>query len=263
MRRKAQIAMTRILSLDDEPGMVALLHLILERGGYEHVGTTDHDTALSILRSEPIDLLTQDLMRPVMVGWEFYELMQSEEKLREIPVLIISANAQCIERMLSLRPYGVDGYITKPFGPQEVLAEVQRILRLYAGPLSTEEERARGRVRRETILRRRAQLRDEMIRCSVQLVQEIASHFPNVKLDEHNVLIHGQRGEYQVSLDTGQTHLLPNKRLCLVPGYPGYFGPSVCLPFEDIDIRVQTVVSAILMLAADQDIRDETILQQL
>jgi DNA-binding response OmpR family regulator len=255
--------MPRILSLDDELGMVELLRLILERAGYEHVGTTDHDTALSILRSEPIDLFTQDLMRPDMDGWEFYELMQSDEKLREIPVLIISANAQGIEGMLSPRPHEADGYIIKPFGPQELMAEVQRILRLYAGPLSTEEERAQGRVRRETILRRRAQLRDEMIRRSVQLVQEIASHFPNVKLDEHNVFIHGQRGEYQVSLDTGQTRLLPNKRLCLVPGYSGYFGPNVCLPFEDIDIRVQTVVSAISMLAADQDIRDEAILRQL
>ena len=255
--------MTRILSLDDEPQMVELLRLILERASYKHVGTTDHDTALSILRSEPIDLFTQDLMRPVMVGWEFYELMQSDEKLREIPVLIISANPQCIERMLSQRLYEVDGYIVKPFGPQEVLAEVQRILRLYAGPLSTDEERARGQVRRETILRRRAQLRDEMLRRAVQLIQEIASHFPNVKLDKHDVLIHGQRGEYRVSLDTGQTYLLPDKHLYLAPGYSGYFRAGICLPFEDVDIRVQTVISTILMLAADQDIRDEAILRQI
>jgi DNA-binding response OmpR family regulator len=255
--------MTRILSLDDCGEIVDLISPILTRAGYDHTGTTDNYDALSILRSEPIDLFTQDLMRPVMDGWRFYELMQSEERLREIPVLIISANAQSIERMLSLRPYEVDGFIAKPFGLQELPTEVQRILRLYAGPLSTEEERARGRVRRETVLRRRAQLRDEMLRRAVQLVQEISSHFPNVKLDEHNVFIHGQRGEYRVSLDTGQTHLLPDKRLCLAPGYSGYFRPSVCLPFEDIDARVQTVVSAILMLAADQDIHDEAILRQL
>ncbi len=255
--------MTRILSLDDEPGMVELLRLILERAGYEHVGTTDHDEALSILRSELIDLFTQDIMRPKMDGWSFYELMQSDEKLHEIPVLIISANAQSYERMWSLQPYEVDGFIAKPFGVQELPTEVQRILRLYTGPLSTEEERARGRVRRETMLRRRAQLRDEMLHRAVQLIQEIVSHSPNVKLDEHNVLIHGQRGEYRVSLDIGQTHLLPDQLLFLMPSYLGYSRPSVCLPPEDIDTRVQTIMSIILMLAADQDIRDEAILRQL
>jgi DNA-binding response OmpR family regulator len=53
---------TRILSLDDEPEMLALLSLILRRAGYECLGTTDEQEALSILRTQSIDLFTQEEM---------------------------------------------------------------------------------------------------------------------------------------------------------------------------------------------------------
>ena len=75
--------MTRILSLDDEPAILKLLGVSLELAGYEHSCTTDGHQALRILYHEQIDLLTQDIMRPKMDGWELYRLMKSDAELRK------------------------------------------------------------------------------------------------------------------------------------------------------------------------------------
>jgi CheY-like chemotaxis protein len=83
--------MFEILSLDDSPHRLELYHLVLEMEGYHHLYTTDTHNALRILRQEPIDLFTQDILRPDMNGFELYWLMKSTRKLRDIPILIISA----------------------------------------------------------------------------------------------------------------------------------------------------------------------------
>ena len=122
---------TKILSLHTDPDILNLLHLILERAGYEHLYTSDTQTALSILRQEPIDLLIQNLMRPDINGCEFYEMMQNDEQLRNTPVLIISAlNPTLIPEtyfnMISkLYPHH---YLVMPFSPQTLIKTVQSIL---------------------------------------------------------------------------------------------------------------------------------------
>ncbi|HET7089462.1 MAG TPA: HEAT repeat domain-containing protein [Anaerolineae bacterium] len=134
--------MTRILSLDDDPDVVSLIGLILKRAGYEHLGTRDSHEAWAMLHTHPIDLFTQDLMRPDMDGWKFYEQMKSDEALRDIPVIILTAKAQSVDKDLGLQAFKVDGYIAKPFGPQELLAAIREALTKRGKPLPSEVEYA-------------------------------------------------------------------------------------------------------------------------
>ena len=127
--------MTRILSLDDESQMLDLLHLILGRAGYECLGTTDEQEALSILRTRSIDLFTQDFMRPVgLCGIEFLRKLKSDEMLKDIPVVGISAKPR-YARAKELELAGLNmerdlaGYIQKPFGPHELLVVIEAALR--------------------------------------------------------------------------------------------------------------------------------------
>jgi CheY-like chemotaxis protein len=243
--------MTRILSLDDCAEIVDLISLILTRAGYDHTGTTDNYDALSILRSEPVDLFTQDLMRPDMDGWTFYELMKSDAALRHIPVLIISTQSQSI-KVLGLPVCRVDGYLTKPFGPQELLEAVAEILKRHSKPLPTEEDKVRARIRRETELHRRA-----------QLLEEVLGSLSNVKLEEGAAIVYGQRSQYKVALDTGTVVRLPNRQHICIASQLRSRAPRLCLPFEEAGAASERIMSTILMLSADQDIRDEAILRQL
>jgi len=71
-----------------------------------------------------------DLMMPDMDGWEVYQQMKADEALRHIPVIVVTAKAQSIDKVLGLHIAKVDDYITKPFGPQDLLASVNKVLGL-------------------------------------------------------------------------------------------------------------------------------------
>ena len=120
--------MIRILSLDDESAMLSLLSLIFERKGYEHLSTTNTYETWAMLHTEAVDLFTQDLMRPDIDGWEFYQAIRSDETLRALPIIIITARNQIFDKNLGFS-YGVNAYITKPFSPRELLARIKAVLR--------------------------------------------------------------------------------------------------------------------------------------
>jgi CheY-like chemotaxis protein len=127
--------MTRILGLDDEPEMVEILRLILERAGYEFIGTTNSQEALAILRTQPADLFIQDFMRPDRPnGWDLLRLMKSDPTLSDIPVLGVSAGPRKT-RAEQLKGLGIDidrdleDYVQKPYGPMELLEAVEAVLK--------------------------------------------------------------------------------------------------------------------------------------
>jgi DNA-binding response OmpR family regulator len=255
--------MTRILSLDDEPEMVALMGLILRRAGYDYIGVTDNHEAWSILRRERIDLFTEDLMRPGMDGWEFYQQMRADDRFSRIPVIIVTAKSRCVDQMLGQQIAEVDDYVTKPFSPQELMSSIERVLLKHSKPLPTEEEWERARLELAALAASQAQMSRETMRRCIELLDEIAACLPNVLRDGQAVLIYGQRGCYRISLDTGHILRLPNRPVCIVPQLYWSSDTDVCLPFEGANANVQRIVSAVLMLSADQDIQDETILRQL
>jgi len=122
----------RVVCIEDEPEMIDLVRLILGRRGFEVVGANGGLEGLELVASEKPDLVLLDLMMPDMDGWEVYQRMKSDEALREIPVIVVTAKAQSIDKVLGLHIAKVDDYITKPFGPQELLESVEKIL----GPIN-------------------------------------------------------------------------------------------------------------------------------
>lgn len=121
-------AVKKILCIEDEPEMIDLIRLILSRRGYEVYGAAGGEEGIKMTRELHPDLVLLDLMMPDMDGWEVYQQMKAEVSLRDIPVIVVTAKAQNIDKVLGLHIAKVDDYIAKPFGPQELMDSVDKIL---------------------------------------------------------------------------------------------------------------------------------------
>jgi two-component system response regulator VicR len=117
-----------ILCIEDEQEMIDLINLILSSRGFEIRGANGGKDGLEIIRKEHPDLVLLDLMMPEMDGWEVYQQMKADEATRNIPVIVVTARAQSIEKVLGLHIAKVDDYIVKPFSPQELLNSVDKVL---------------------------------------------------------------------------------------------------------------------------------------
>ncbi|MCE9646248.1 MAG: response regulator [Chloroflexi bacterium] len=129
----AETVVKHIVCIEDEPEMIDLIRLILGRRGFEVHGAPGGKEGLELVRQLIPDLVLLDLMMPEMDGWEVYQQMKAEETTRNIPVIVVTAKAQNIDKVLGLHIAKVDDYIAKPFGPQELLNSVEKIL----GPKTT------------------------------------------------------------------------------------------------------------------------------
>jgi two-component system response regulator VicR len=118
----------RVVCIEDEPEMIDLVRLILGNKGFNVIGANGGVEGLETVRREKPDLVLLDLMMPDMDGWEVYQQMKADSALREIPVVVVTAKAQSIDKVLGLHIAKVDDYITKPFGPQELLESVEKII---------------------------------------------------------------------------------------------------------------------------------------
>ena len=119
----------RVVYIEDDPEMVDLVALILSRRGFNVQGANTGRTGLDIIFQEPPDLVLLDLMLPGMDGWEVYQQIKANDQTRNIPVIVITAKAQAIDRVLGLHIAKVDDYVSKPFRPQELLDSVERVLK--------------------------------------------------------------------------------------------------------------------------------------
>jgi DNA-binding response OmpR family regulator len=118
----------RLAYIEDEPEMIDLVRLILGRRGYTVLGAKGGREGLELVRTELPDLVLLDLMMPDMDGWDVYHQLKSDEQTRDIPVIVITAKAQNIDKVLGLRIANVEDYITKPFRPQELIERVSSVL---------------------------------------------------------------------------------------------------------------------------------------
>lgn len=119
---------TRVVYIEDEQEMIDLVHLILGRKGYEVIGANGGRNGLQLVKEQLPALVLLDLMMPDMDGWEVYQQMKADEKTRQIPVIVITAKAQSIDKVLGLHIAKVDDYISKPFSPQDLLDSVEKVL---------------------------------------------------------------------------------------------------------------------------------------
>ncbi|MCJ7735954.1 MAG: response regulator [Anaerolineae bacterium] len=120
----------KVVCIEDEPEMIELIKLILRRRNFELIGAVGGREGLSTVRKVKPDLVLLDLMMPDMDGWEVYQQMKADEDLNGIPVIVVTAKAQSIDKVLGLHIAKVDDYVTKPFGPQELLASVKKVLKI-------------------------------------------------------------------------------------------------------------------------------------
>ncbi len=117
-----------ILCIEDEAGMLDLFRLILERRGFRVLGALDAQTGLDLMQKEKPALVLLDIMMPQVDGWEVFRQMKTDENLKDIPVIIVTARTQPIDVILARHVAKVDDYITKPFGPQELWQRVDQVL---------------------------------------------------------------------------------------------------------------------------------------
>jgi DNA-binding response OmpR family regulator len=118
----------KVVCVEDEPEIIDLIRLILGRKGFDLTGATGGLEGLEAIRRVKPDLVLLDLMMPDMDGWEVYQQMKADPDLKNIPVIVVTAKAQSIDKILGLHIAKVDDYVTKPFGPQELLQSVERVL---------------------------------------------------------------------------------------------------------------------------------------
>lgn len=118
----------RILCIEDEAEMIELTRLVLEREGFEVLGAVGGSQGLEVLKQEKPDLVLLDLMMPDMDGWEVYRQMKADKELADIPVIVVTARAQSIDKVLGLQVAKVSDYITKPFGPKDLIESIKRVL---------------------------------------------------------------------------------------------------------------------------------------
>lgn len=132
MTSPAQHVQERILVVDDEPDIVALVAYHLAKTNYRVSTASNGTDALSIARQERPSMLVLDLMLPGMSGFDVLEHIRAEESTRHIAVLMLTARKEEQDRIRGLS-LGADDYLTKPFSPQELVLRVGAILRRTSG----------------------------------------------------------------------------------------------------------------------------------
>jgi two-component system, OmpR family, phosphate regulon response regulator PhoB len=125
--RSAQ-AGERILVVDDEPDIIALVAYHLARSGYRVSTAASGTEALQAARDEQPALVVLDLMLPELSGFQVLERLRADRALADIPVLMLTARREEADRVEGLS-LGADDYLVKPFSPQELVLRVRNILR--------------------------------------------------------------------------------------------------------------------------------------
>lgn len=114
-----------ILVVDDEPNIIELARLYLERDGFRVVGVGDGSAALELVEGLRPALMVLDIMLPKLDGLEICKKLRGQDN--SIPILMLTARDDDIDKILGLE-LGADDYLTKPFNPRELVARVKAVL---------------------------------------------------------------------------------------------------------------------------------------
>lgn len=119
----------RILCVDDEPKNLKLLEVILSSKGYHVITAENGKEAIEIVNKQPVDVILLDVMMPEMDGYQVCRLIKTDERLRSIPVVMITALTSKEDRIRGIDA-GAEDFISKPFDPNEVLARIRMLLKV-------------------------------------------------------------------------------------------------------------------------------------
>jgi two-component system alkaline phosphatase synthesis response regulator PhoP len=117
-----------IVVIDDEEHILELVRYNLETNGFRVSTFTSVEEAMGVVEEEPIDTMLLDVMLPGIDGISALERFRKSPKTKDIPILLITAKAEEIDKILGLE-LGADDYITKPFSVREVVARVKAAVR--------------------------------------------------------------------------------------------------------------------------------------
>jgi DNA-binding response OmpR family regulator len=122
------MAKEKILIIEDDKNIAKLVKYNLEKAGYECSLAATGEKALEILETLSIDLIILDIMLPGMDGFEACRLIKERPKLRNIPLIMLTAKGEELDRVVGFE-LGADDYIVKPFSPRELILRIKAILR--------------------------------------------------------------------------------------------------------------------------------------
>jgi two-component system phosphate regulon response regulator PhoB len=128
----------RILVVEDEPDIRELVELHLGQAGFTVEGAERGADGLRALRENPPDLLILDLMVPDLSGTELLRAVREERRSRKLPVIILTARSEEVERVVGFE-LGANDYVTKPFSPRELVLRARAVLRRADDPGSDDE----------------------------------------------------------------------------------------------------------------------------
>lgn len=118
----------KILIAEDEPDALELIAFNLETAGFSILKASDGRQALEVTRAKAPDLVILDVMLPEITGLEVCKVLRNDPETASIPILILTAKAEEIDRVLGFE-LGADDYLTKPFSPRELVLRVRALLR--------------------------------------------------------------------------------------------------------------------------------------
>jgi DNA-binding response OmpR family regulator len=116
-----------VLIADDDPDILSLVQLRLERSGYDVVSAGDGEQALERARAQTPDLALLDVMMPKLDGYEVTARLRQEEATRHLPVILLTARVQESDIARGIEA-GADDYVKKPFSTHELRDRVQAVL---------------------------------------------------------------------------------------------------------------------------------------
>lgn len=122
----------KILIVDDEPDIVETLKFRLEKSDYEVITAHDGMEGLKKAQNDRPSLILLDLMLPKIDGYKLCRLLKFDERYKHIPIIMLTARTQETDKMLGMET-GADGYVTKPFDAEKLIASIQELLKNNGG----------------------------------------------------------------------------------------------------------------------------------
>ncbi|MEE8205313.1 MAG: response regulator transcription factor [Nitrospinaceae bacterium] len=127
-----------LLLVDDDPEILTLLQAKLKDEPFEIFTATEGESALNTVRTQKPDLVVLDVNLPGLSGLEICRSLKADKNTRGIPIIMLSARSEEIDRVLGLE-FGADDYVTKPFNTQELILRINNVLkRVYKEEEATE-----------------------------------------------------------------------------------------------------------------------------
>jgi len=122
------MAREKILIVEDDKNISKLVKYNAERSGYDCAAAYDGEEALDILGKKDFDLVVLDIMLPKMDGFEVCRRLKQDNKLKSIPIIMLTAKGEEVDRVVGLE-LGADDYVVKPFSPRELILRIKAILK--------------------------------------------------------------------------------------------------------------------------------------